>query len=205
MAGTSQLLVRYLRPRRDTRIPKATHGGTLNRQRSWREKLSGGAENRRGLPLALPGTTPPLAPSLATAFGGFRSRRRRWRSLSFATISALPRHYEMKLWPSVRQNGQAQQCFVQDSFSAFARYTETLSHPYVRAPLLENHSTSADLHTIAAGRNVPCRNGVIASTVASGNSSCTDSLPLGNRILRMPGNAARASISARDLGGVSLP
>jgi hypothetical protein len=47
---------RYLRPRRDTRIPGPTHGGTFNRQRSRREKLSGTRKIGEGSCLPLPGT-----------------------------------------------------------------------------------------------------------------------------------------------------
>jgi hypothetical protein len=49
------------------------------------------------------------------------------------------------------------------------------------------------------------RNGSTALMVASGNSSCTASLPCGSRAVRMPPTAASASISARDFGGVSAP
>ena len=56
---------------------------------------------------------------------------------------------------------------------------------------------------VAAGSSA--RNGSMALMVASGNSSCTASLPWGSRTVRMPPTAASASISARDLGGVSAP
>ena len=49
------------------------------------------------------------------------------------------------------------------------------------------------------------RNGAMASKVVPGNSSCMESFPRANTTLRMPETAASASISARDLGGVSAP
>src|SRR5262245_19918876 len=56
-----------------------------------------------------------------------------------------------------------------------------------------------------AAADCSARNGPMASMVASGNSSCTASLPWGSRAVRTPPTAASASISARDLGGVSAP
>src|SRR5262249_16928501 len=58
---------------------------------------------------------------------------------------------------------------------------------------------------MAAERIPSLRKGPVASAVASGNSSCTESLPWGSRTVRMPGTPASASISARDFGGVSAP
>src|SRR6516165_6924290 len=46
------------------------------------------------------------------------------------------------------------------------------------------------------------RNGLIASTTKSGNSSCTESLPSGNTTVRMLATDANASISARERDGV---
>jgi hypothetical protein len=45
----------------------------------------------------------------------------------------------------------------------------------------------------------------MACATASGNSSCSASLPCGRRTLRMPGTVASASISARDRGGGLRP
>jgi Outer membrane protein beta-barrel domain len=60
-------------------------------------------------------------------------------------------------------------------------------------------------NTRARRRRYSRRNGSIASKTAPGNSSCTESFPRGSVMLRMPGMAASASISARDRGGVSAP
>jgi hypothetical protein len=49
------------------------------------------------------------------------------------------------------------------------------------------------------------RNGRRAAATWSGNSSCTESLPPARRAVSTPGIWARASISARDLEGVSAP
>src|SRR5260370_31401997 len=56
-----------------------------------------------------------------------------------------------------------------------------------------------------AAADFSARNGSMALVVASGESSCTASLPRGSRAVRMPGTAASASISARDFGGGSAP
>ena len=60
-------------------------------------------------------------------------------------------------------------------------------------------------HRALAAADASARNGSMAFMVASGNSSCTASLPCASRAVRMPGTAASASISARDFGGVSAP
>ena len=76
--------------------------------------------------------------------------------------------------------------------------------PLLRAPRAQARARRAGVAK-AAKIQPYRRNGVIASTVSSANSSCTESFPRGSRTLRMPGSAASASISASDLCGVSLP
>jgi hypothetical protein len=61
------------------------------------------------------------------------------------------------------------------------------------------------VNTRARRRRYSRRNASMASKTAPGNSSCTESFPRGSVMLRMPGMAASASISARDRGGVSAP
>jgi len=53
--------------------------------------------------------------------------------------------------------------------------------------------------------NYGIRNDLIVATAASGNSSWIDSFPCGSSLSSAPGAAAKASISARDLGGVRSP
>ncbi len=60
-------------------------------------------------------------------------------------------------------------------------------------------------NTRARRRHYSRRNASMASKTAPGNSSCTESFPRGSVMLRMPGMAASAAISARDRGGVSAP
>jgi hypothetical protein len=54
VAHIPRLLLRTLLPRRDTRIPGAAYGATLNRQTSRPEKLSGALKVRELVLLRLP-------------------------------------------------------------------------------------------------------------------------------------------------------
>ena len=82
--------------------------------------------------------------------------------------------------------------------------------PRARSRRVRHRSDAAirgdvDRWGLSARAESSARNGSMALMVASGNSSCTASLPRGSRAVRTPGMAASASISARDFGGVSAP